>query len=194
MARRNLKNENPDSERLPGGFRDEVIGTTTTILSNPPCETSPAALNSLLEERFPAAIRRHGRDRRPLKLKIHLDVIKALEGVAPVEAITRAVATYVANEFYLKACQVGAERVDLDGKAAGLVTEAQAEHAEKVLDWRQRERMLVDIRIRERRFGPDGRRYERDDASDPDGEWTQRAPHAANADKPRLSLSKGRRA
>ena len=40
---------------------------------------------------------------------------------------------FIAVPWYLRNCQAGAERIDLDGNAAGAVTAAQAVHASDVL-------------------------------------------------------------
>jgi ProP effector len=196
MTRR-LKNENPGATRPPppGQFQsdrgqDRSVPTTTLISSVD--SSSPAALVTLFEERWPRTFRRLGKERRPLALGIHLKVIKAIAGAAPTEAearaISRAVEIYVANEFYLKACVAGAARVDLDGKAAGSVTESEAGYARAVLMWRRHDQAAEEVRKRNVPL----RRTEPDDAYEPDGLWTQE-PHAANAGKARLTLA-GRRA
>jgi hypothetical protein len=62
-------------------------------------------------------------------------------------------------------------------------------HAARALKMRKHDQTFEEIKAREVRFGPPDRRIDRsrDDDFDPDGKWTKRMPHAANAGKPRLT-------
>ena len=64
---------------------------------------------------------------RPLKLKIHLDLIER----APVtpEEVHAALSIHCRAHSYLRASTEGAVRVDLDGKPAGAVTAEEAANA-----------------------------------------------------------------
>lgn len=69
---------------------------------------------------------------RPLKVGIHEDLVAREPW--PDKLVRRALACYVHLPRYLKAVRVGAERVDLDGQPAGLVSEGEARHAHKKLE------------------------------------------------------------
>jgi hypothetical protein len=91
--------------------------------------TIDAALE-LLCERFPAAFFRYEARRRPLKIGIHLDVLAVLDGAITPAELGRALRVYVLNQAYRRRLVAGATRIDLDGKAAGVVS---AEHATPTL-------------------------------------------------------------
>lgn len=78
---------------------------------------------------------------KPLKIGIQEDLI-ADEKLAR-NRIKRALASYVRGIQYLKSMQVGADRVGLDGQAAGTVTEAEAEHAQTKLKQIQEQRQAA---------------------------------------------------
>lgn len=69
---------------------------------------------------------------RPLKVGVHEDLVAREPW--PDKLVRRALACYVHLPRYLKAVRVGAERVDLDGQPAGLVSEGEARHAHKKLE------------------------------------------------------------
>lgn len=68
---------------------------------------------------------------RPLKIGIQEDLI-ADEKLAR-NRIKRALASYVRNPHYLRSLQAGADRVGLDGSAAGKVSDEEAAHAQEKL-------------------------------------------------------------
>ncbi len=68
---------------------------------------------------------------RPLKIGIQEDLI-ADEKLAR-NRIKRALASYVRNPHYLRSLQAGADRIGLDGSAAGKVSEEEAAHAQEKL-------------------------------------------------------------
>jgi ProP effector len=81
-----------------------------------------------LIERFPQAFVRDDDLRRPLKLGIHFDLSARCPALSARER--RAVLHYYVNSLtYLRACVVGAARIDLDGNVCGEVTAAEAQHA-----------------------------------------------------------------
>jgi sRNA-binding protein len=67
--------------------------------------------------------------RRPLKLKIHLDIQAGLGGAITPTELHKALGVYCANDAYLRSSQEGAQRIDLDGNPAGIVTAEEAQHA-----------------------------------------------------------------
>ncbi|WP_207063901.1 ProQ/FINO family protein [Motiliproteus sp. SC1-56] len=69
---------------------------------------------------------------KPLKIGIQDDLVA--DGKLPQGKIKRALASYVRSPLYYKALQAGAVRIDLNGEAAGEVTEEQAEHARAMLE------------------------------------------------------------
>jgi sRNA-binding protein len=87
-----------------------------------------AAFDTLLvlREKFPLAFYRlSARERRPLKVGIHLDLGAALPELGEGE-VARALRFYVGDLRYHRACVDGAVRVGLDGEPAGVVTPEQA--------------------------------------------------------------------
>jgi sRNA-binding protein len=80
----------------------------------------------LLSEKFPAAFGCHERERRLLKIGIHLDILTALKGAVTPDELKHALHVYTANRLYRAQLQVGATRIDLAGKPAGVVTAKQA--------------------------------------------------------------------
>ena len=95
-----------------------------------------------LAERWPQCFAVHVTHRRPLKVGIHNDIIAQLDTALPgvmMYELRRALRHYVCSRVYRSKLLVGAERVDLDGAAAGVVTESQIEHDRKKMEeWRKR--------------------------------------------------------
>ncbi len=82
---------------------------------------------------------------RPLKIGIQEDLIE--DGKLARNRIKRALASYVRNPHYLRSLQTGAERIGLDGMAAGTVSEDEAAHARdklKAMKAERRERQKVE--------------------------------------------------
>nr|WP_299242615.1 ProQ/FINO family protein [uncultured Halomonas sp.] len=69
---------------------------------------------------------------RPLKVGIHEELME--HETRPDKLVRRALACYVHLPRYLKAVRAGAERIDLKGMPAGLVTDEEARHARKQLE------------------------------------------------------------
>src|SRR6516162_3008269 len=80
-----------------------------------------------LADKYPACFFEDPGQRRPLKTNIVADLQK--DGVS--EGILAGVSYYVRHFGYLRCLQAGAERVDLNGKKAGVVTEQEMLNAEK---------------------------------------------------------------
>jgi ProP effector len=84
--------------------------------------------------RFPNAIARLDKKiRRPLKVGIHADLIAAMPEV-PADLIELAFGIYTTCIAYHAGCTEDAERLDLDGQAAGTVTADEAAHAKAALE------------------------------------------------------------
>jgi ProP effector len=80
-----------------------------------------AACIGLLAEAFPIAFSVYEVRRRPLKVGIHLDILKRLDGaITPIE-LGRALACYCGNRRYRNRLIEGAQRIDLQGQPAGTV-------------------------------------------------------------------------
>src|SRR2546429_8991493 len=80
-----------------------------------------------LATRYPACFFEDPRLRRPLKSTIISDLQK--EGAS--DLVFAGVNYYTRNWTYQNCLQAGAERVDLDGKKAGIVTEQEQLNAQK---------------------------------------------------------------
>src|SRR5262245_8233047 len=88
---------------------------------------------ALLAETFPQCFSVYEGRRRPLKLKIHLDIQAALNGAITPADLHRALGLYCSNEAYLGNTRKGAWRLDLDGNPAGTVTADEEAHAKATL-------------------------------------------------------------
>jgi sRNA-binding protein len=90
------------------------------------------AVIELLAERFPRCFAIYERRRKPLKLKIHLDILAALDGaITPIE-LGIALRFYTQNVGYLRAMLCGRWRHDLNGNPVGTVT-CEEEKAAKAI-------------------------------------------------------------
>jgi ProP effector len=87
----------------------------------------------LLRERFPQSFARpNARTRRPLAIGIHAEIAAALPDL-DVATIRSALGFYTRDIRYQRALTEGAERIGLDGTAAGTVTAEQAESAKRAV-------------------------------------------------------------
>ncbi|HUI12581.1 MAG TPA: ProQ/FinO family protein [Xanthobacteraceae bacterium] len=84
----------------------------------------------LLHRDFPKAFMGFGEPKVPLAIGVRdaLEVHYHLKFGHPF-TVGRAVADYCDGKRYLAACQPGAVRIDLEGNAVGVVTDAEAEYA-----------------------------------------------------------------
>jgi ProP effector len=94
-------------------------------------EEGMSAIINMLVEKFPNAFFIYEGRRKPLKLKIHHDILEVMD-IDPAE-LSAAMRIYTSNLAYLRASVEGAARVDLNGCEAGLVTAEQAVNAAKAL-------------------------------------------------------------
>lgn len=83
----------------------------------------------LLMEAYPKTFDRN--NVRPLKIGIQEDLI-ADEKVSK-NKIKRALASYVRSLNYYRSLREGAERIDINGEAAGQVTKEESDHAKQKL-------------------------------------------------------------
>jgi ProP effector len=88
---------------------------------------------ALLAESFPKCFSVYQPRRRPLKLKIHLDIQAALDGAITPAELSKALGTYCSNQAYLGNTRTGAWRLDLDGNPTGVVTADEEAHANATL-------------------------------------------------------------
>src|SRR5262249_40240913 len=95
--------------------------------------TTVAAVIALLAETFPKCFSVYEGRRRPLKLKIHLDIQVALDGAITPAELHKALGVYCSNPAYLEHTRTGAWRLDLDDNPAGVVTAAEEAHAKATL-------------------------------------------------------------
>lgn len=75
-----------------------------------------------------AVIAYSGQPKRPLAIGIKHDLIGANTGLSPAE-IKHFLRAYTFGPRYLRALKAGADRHDLDGMIAGVVTRDEAQHA-----------------------------------------------------------------
>jgi sRNA-binding protein len=87
---------------------------------------------ALLAERYPNAFFVLGKQRKPLQVGIanHIEI----DDVVRLTDLRWALGAYCCSPGYLRSFQAGVPRLDLDGNAAGIVTEAEADHARRKLD------------------------------------------------------------
>src|SRR5262249_3174810 len=88
---------------------------------------------ALLAETFPRCFSIYEGRRRPLKLKIHLDIQAALNGAITPAELHKALGVYCSHPVYLGHTRTGAWRLDLDGTPAGTVTADEEAHAKATL-------------------------------------------------------------
>jgi sRNA-binding protein len=89
----------------------------------------PWELIPILARFWPSAFTVVKHRRRPLKIGIHHDLLRATAGVIPRAEIMSALRHYASNIGYLRACSAGAARVDLYANVAGCVSEREAADA-----------------------------------------------------------------
>lgn len=85
-------------------------------------------------EKFPLCFIAEG-EAKPLKIGLFQDLAEALaddENVSKTQ-LRHALRQYTSNWRYLYGCRLGAERVDLQGNPAGVLTEEHVEHAQQQL-------------------------------------------------------------
>ncbi|WP_419413619.1 ProQ/FINO family protein [Pontibacter sp. JAM-7] len=101
---------------------DEVKNSTKAKSKN---RAANMAALQLLIDAYPKTFDRQ--NVRPLKIGIQEDLVA--EGKIAKNKIKRALASYVRSLSYYRSLREGAERIDLSGEAAGVVTQPESEHA-----------------------------------------------------------------
>ncbi|MDV6317526.1 ProQ/FINO family protein [Chromohalobacter sp. HP20-39] len=120
----------PDDHNQPAGDAESEPPQARLALGAEHEPPSPQALLAQWYRRYPETFFKG--HTQPLKTGIHLDLVAREPW--PEKLVRRALACYVHLPRYLKAVRVDVMRVDLDGQAAGTVTEGEARHARKQLD------------------------------------------------------------
>jgi ProP effector len=87
---------------------------------------------AVLAKRFPKCFSIEA-PRKPLKVGIHVDIMARLGNVIAPEQLRRGLAAYTGATAYLRGIVSGAIRRDLNGNAAGMVTEKEAAAAQAVM-------------------------------------------------------------
>jgi len=87
---------------------------------------------AMLAEQFPEVFAMRSKDRQPLAIGIHDELLKVDTGLSA-NQLRHALASYCTSIGYLGQVQEGAARIGLDGQPAGVVTAAEAEDAAKRL-------------------------------------------------------------
>ena len=99
---------------------------------------------TLLATRFPKTFFVHVAHRRPLKVGIHRDIGAVLGDAVDRRTLYAVLRYYVSNIDYRKSQLAGVDRIDLDGNAAGVVTELEAVNAQKGVAQQKRKPKTVE--------------------------------------------------
>ena len=103
--------------------------------------TPIATILELLCARFPLCFAMYEAKRRPLKLRIDLELLAVLGDEIEPRQLSRALGVYTGWPGYLRRMRAGEPRIGLDGAPAGGVTADEARYAaDKLAKWRARER------------------------------------------------------
>ncbi|PJG86574.1 RNA chaperone ProQ [Conservatibacter flavescens] len=96
--------------------------------------TNNKEIIAYLAEKFPLCFSTEG-EAKPLKVGIFQDLSEALEGDERVSKtqLRQVLRQYTSNWRYLHGCREGAQRVDLQGNACGVLEKEHAEHAAEQL-------------------------------------------------------------
>jgi len=113
-----------------------------------------AAVITLLAEWFPKAFFVYEGRRKPLKLRIDMDLQVALAGAITPAELHRALRVYCGNEGYLRSTRKGAWRIDLVGNPAGTVTADEEDNAKQKLAAMEAKRVRRKQAMAQQRAGP----------------------------------------
>ncbi|MGA7588706.1 MAG: RNA chaperone ProQ [Rouxiella badensis] len=104
-------------------------------MENQPKLNSSKEVIAFLAERFPLCFSAEG-EARPLKIGIFQDLVERVQGEESLSKtqLRSALRLYTSSWRYLYGVKVGAQRVDLDGNACGVLEEQHVEHARKQLE------------------------------------------------------------
>jgi ProP effector len=92
----------------------------------------------LLADLFPQCFFVYERRRLPLKVGIFQDLLNTGCFAGLEDDLKIALRRYTGNQQYQRKLKAGATRIDLNGEAAGTVSEDQAQGATKLIAWRAR--------------------------------------------------------
>jgi sRNA-binding protein len=104
------------------------------------------AILAVFQEKFPEAFFSEPERIRPLKIDIHHDLYAVFAEQYAKKAINRALKLYTRNSDYFNALTLGNQRVDLEGKPAGEVSQAHIEIAEDAKSRQQRRKAREETR------------------------------------------------
>ncbi|WFN96203.1 RNA chaperone ProQ [Edwardsiella ictaluri] len=105
-------------------------------MENQPKLNSSKEVIAFLAQRFPQCFSTEG-EARPLKIGIFQDLVARMQGEENGLSKTQlrsALRLYTSSWRYLHGVKLGAERVDLDGNACGVLDEQHVEHARQQLE------------------------------------------------------------
>jgi ProP effector len=104
-------------------------------MENQPKLNSSKEVIAFLAERFPQCFSAEG-EARPLKVGIFQDLVERVQGENSLSKtqLRSALRLYTSSWRYLYGIKAGANRVDLDGNACGVLDEQHVEHARKQLE------------------------------------------------------------
>jgi hypothetical protein len=129
------------SERPPGGTfrsmirprgpRSNIMSKVKRLLQRQERRKRAIAIIAILAERYPRAFAVYEARRRPLKIGIYND-IEGFDG----RDLELAMMIYTKSFGYLTQMRVGVDRIDLDGRRAGSVTEEDAADAQRLVNER----------------------------------------------------------
>ncbi|WP_239493878.1 RNA chaperone ProQ [Pasteurella multocida] len=102
-----------------------------------------------LVEKFPLCFSLEG-EAKPLKIGLFQDLAEALQDDERVSKtqLRQALRAYTSNWRYLHGCKAGAERVDLQGNACGILEQEHAEHAAQQLAEAKAKKLLQCVQQR----------------------------------------------
>ncbi len=132
-----LESELEQAEASRSGFKSDTLSEAETVndevKNSAKAKSKNRAANmaalQLLIDAYPKVFDRQ--NVRPLKIGIQEDLVA--DGKIAKNKIKRALASYVRSLNYYRSLREGAERIDLKGEAAGLVTQSESDHAKEKL-------------------------------------------------------------
>lgn len=104
-------------------------------MENQPKLNSSKEVIAFLAERFPLCFSAEG-EARPLKIGIFQDLVEHVQGEKNLSKtqLRSALRLYTSSWRYLYGVKIGAQRVDLDGKACGELEQQHVDHARQQLE------------------------------------------------------------
>jgi ProP effector len=112
----------------PRGPRSNIMGKVKRLLRQQERRKRATAIIAILAERYPHAFAVYEARRRPLKIGIY-DDIEGFDG----RDLALALMIYKNSFGYLTQMRAGVDRIGLDGRPAGSVTEEEEQVAERLV-------------------------------------------------------------